>query len=307
MINRGTPLVVGRLCGDVPELLDPSFPVVSVFDLGLIRGDGIFETLLVRHGAVRGLSAHLSRLVASAEILGLPAPDRSAWAALAAACADGWPPEVEGVLKLVMTRGLDGMPEPPTCLASLAPVPEETLRQRSEGVGVRLLSLGLASDERASAPWLLGGAKSLSYAVNTAALRYANSLGAQDVVFVSTDGLVLEAPTSTVVWAAGHTLHTPPLDSGILAGTTQADLFEHAERAGWATAAVATLPADLVAADAVWLVSSVRGAATVTSIDGVARGDAGLTPTVHHLLDLLDDRPSPGQGRPDAPRSMGRT
>lgn len=282
------PHVVGRLRDGVPELLDAGQPAVSAFDLGLVRGDGIFESLLVRHGGVRGLSAHLSRLERSAELLGLPPPDRSAWASLAAACADGWPPEVEGVLKLVMTRGLDGLTGPPTCLATLAPVPEETLRQRRDGVGVRLLSLGVTSGERACSPWLLGGAKSLSYAVNVAALRHAHAEGAEDVVFVSADGLVLEGPTSTVVWASGRSLHTPPLDFGILAGTTQADLFEHAEHAGWVTSVVQTTPADLLTADAVWLVSSVRGAAAVTSIEGATRGDAGLTTTVHGLLDLLD-------------------
>lgn len=288
MNDAESPLVVGRILDGVPELVDPTQPVVSALDLGLVRGDGIFESLLVRHGGVRGLSAHLSRMCGSAERLGLQAPERSAWASLVAACADGWPPEVEGVLKLVMTRGLDGTPGRPTCLATLAPVAQETLQQRREGIGVRQLCLGVASDERARSPWLLGGAKSLSYAVNMAALRYAKVEGAQDVVFVSTDGLVLEGPTSTVVWASGRTLHTPPLDCGILAGTTQADLFERAEHDGWSTAVVPTMPADLVAADAVWLVSSVRGAAAVTAIDGTARGDAGLTPTVHRLLDLLD-------------------
>ena len=282
------PRVVGRLVDGVPELLDSAQPAVSPFDLGLVRGDGIFESLLVRHGGVRGMSAHLSRMGRSAQLLGLPAPDRSAWASLAAACADGWPPEVEGVLKLVMTRGLDGITGPPTCLATLAPVPADTLRQRRDGVGVRLLSLGLASDERARSPWLLGGAKTLSYAVNVASLRHAQAAGADDVVFVSSDGLVLEGPTSTVVWAMGRSLHTPALDTGILAGTTQADLFEHAEHADWKTSVVATAPADLIAADAVWLVSSIRGAAAVTSIDGEARSDGGLTATVHGWLDLLD-------------------
>ena len=179
--NTAPTLVVGRLCDGVPELLDPTHPVVSAFDLGLVRGDGIFETLLVRHGGVRGLSAHLSRMAASARLLQLPEPNRSAWAALAAACADGWAAEVEGVLKLVMTRGLDGSPGPPTCLATLAPVPADTLRQRHAGVAVRLLSFGVASDERARSPWLLGGAKSLSYAVNKAALRHAQAAGADDV------------------------------------------------------------------------------------------------------------------------------
>jgi len=280
---------VGRLVEGVPELVGPTDPVATAFDLGLVRGDGIFESLLVRHGGVRGLSAHLSRMARSADLLDLPTPDRSSWAALAAACADGWPVDIDGVLKLVMTRGLEGLPGPPTCLATLAPIPQETLRQRREGVAVRLLSLGLSTNERAGAPWLLGGAKSLSYAMNMAAIRHAAAQGAQDVIFVSTDGFILEGPTSTVVWATGRTLHTPPLDTGILVGTTQVDLFEHAEEQGWTTEALPTTAADLAAADAVWLVSSVRGAACVTSIDGVARGDGGLTPTVHGLLDLLED------------------
>jgi len=288
VLDLASPLVVGRLVDGVPGLVDPRQPVASAFDLGLVRGDGIFESLLVRHGGVRGLSAHLSRMSCSAERLGMQAPDRSAWASLAAACADGWPPEVEGVLKLVITRGLEGMPGPPTCFATLAPVTPETLRQRREGVAVRLLCLGVASDERGRCPWLLGGTKSLSYAVSMAAVRHANAAGAHDVVFTSTDGYVLEGPTSTVVWASGGTLRTPSPESGILAGTTQADLFEHAENGGWPTSVEATTPADLLSADAVWLVSSVRGAAAVTAIDGVPRGDSGLTPTVHRLLDLLN-------------------
>lgn len=289
MRDTESPLVVGRLRAGVPELVDPHDPVVSPFDLGLVRGDGIFETLLVRHGAVRALSAHLSRLTESARILQLPEPDRAAWAALAAACADAWPPEVEGVLKLVLTRGVDDALGAPTCLATLAPAPAQTRRQRRDGVAVCLLSLGLASDERARSPWLLGGAKTLSYAGNKAALRYAEANGAQDAIFVSTDGWVLEGPTSTVVWAAEKRLHTPPADTGILAGTTQAELFERAEHDGWTTACVPTTAEDLAAADAVWLLSSVRGAAAVTSLDGVARGDGGLTRTVHRWLDLLDD------------------
>ena len=70
---------------------------------------------------------------------------------------------------------------------------------------------------------------------------------------------MLEGPTSTVVWAAGGTLHTPPLDSGILPGTTMARLFERAAADGWPTAVTPGTVADLHAADAVWLMSGVRG------------------------------------------------
>jgi 4-amino-4-deoxychorismate lyase len=137
---------------------------------------------------------------------------------------------------------------------------------------------------RAGAPWLLGGAKTLSYAVNMAAQRHAHRLGADDVVFTSLEGQLLEGPTSTLVWSADGTLHTPPLESGILAGTTSARLFARAADAGRPTSFTAGTVADLHAADAVWLLSGVRGAATVHTIDGVARSDAGLSEGVRALL-----------------------
>jgi 4-amino-4-deoxychorismate lyase len=117
-----------------------------------------------------------------------------------------------------------------------------------------------------------------------AAQRHAHRLGADDVVFTSLEGQLLEGPTSTLVWSAGGILHTPPLETGILAGTTSARLFARAAEAGRPTAFTQGTVADLHAADAVWLLSGVRGAATVHTIDGVARGDSGLSEGVRALL-----------------------
>ena len=163
-------------------------------------------------------------------------------------------------------------------------MPAEVVRQRTEGISVVSLSLGVPADFRAEAPWLLGGAKTLSYAVNMAALRHAHAQGADDVVLTSLEGHLLEGPTSTVVWAADGTLHTPPVETGILPGTTAARLFERAADDGWPTAVTPGTVADLHAADAVWLLSGVRLAAVVHTIDGVRRDDAGLTARVRALL-----------------------
>lgn len=258
-------------------------PVVTAFDTGLARGDGVFESVLVVGGRTPYLADHLARLHRSAALLDLPEVGDDVWGALVAAATDGWPADVEGACRLFLTRGL-GEGAAPTCLALLAPVPAETLRQRTAGIAVVALTLGVAADVRAVSPWLLGGAKTLSYAVNMAAGRHAHSVGADDVVFTSVEGRLLEGPTSTVVWASGGTLHTPPLDTGILAGTTQARLFTRAAPDGWATAVTPGTVADLHAADAVWLLSGIRGAAPVTSLDGIARGDAGLTSRVQELL-----------------------
>ena len=258
-------------------------PVVTAFDQGLGRGDGVFESVAVSGAGTPHLDPHLVRMAGSAALLDLADPGRPVWRALVDAVLADWPADVEGVCRLFLTRGL-GEGLPPTALALLSPVPAEVVRQRTEGVSVVSLGLGVAADFRAQAPWLLGGAKTLSYAVNMAALRHAHSAGADDVVFTSSDGQLLEGPTSTVVWAAGGTLHTPPLETGILPGTTVVRLFERAEDDGWPTAYVPGTVDDLHAADAVWLLSGVRLAATVHTLDGVRRHDAGLTARVRALL-----------------------
>jgi 4-amino-4-deoxychorismate lyase len=258
-------------------------PVVTAFDQGLARGDGVFESVAVVGAATPHLDAHLARLTRSAALTDLPYPGDTVWKELVAAVVDGWPAEVEGACRLFLTRGL-GEGEAPTALALLAPVGAEVLRQRTGGIAVVSLGLGIPAAFRASAPWLLGGAKTLSYAVNMAAVRHAHALGADDVVFTSLEGQLLEGPTSTVVWAAGGTLHTPPLDTGILAGTTMQRLFARAADAGWPTAITPGTVADLQAADAVWLVSGIRGPAAVHTLDGVRRGDAGLSVRVRELL-----------------------
>jgi 4-amino-4-deoxychorismate lyase len=261
----------------------PADPVVTAFDLGLGRGDGVFESVLVTGTATPHLDAHLVRLRRSAALLGIAHPGDDAVRAVAAAVLADWPADTEGACRILLTRGL-GDGTPPTLLALLAAVPAETLRQRREGISVIGLSLGVPADLRTTAPWLLGGAKTLSYAVNMAALRHAHAAGADDVVFTSLEGRLLEGPTSTVVWAAGGALHTPPVETGILAGTTQARLFARAEDDGWPTSVTPGTLADLHDADAVWLLSGIRGAAAVTALDGRAGGDAGLSARVRELL-----------------------
>jgi 4-amino-4-deoxychorismate lyase len=256
---------------------------VTAFDQGLGRGDGVFESVAVAGGHTPHLPAHLGRLARSAALLELTDPGETAWRALVDAVLADWPAGVEGVCRLFLTRGL-GEGLPPTALALLSPVTAEVLHQRTHGVSVVSLGLGVPAAFRASAPWLLGGAKTLSYAVNMAAQRRAHTLGVDDVVFTSLEGQLLEGPTSTVVWAAGGTLHTPPDETGILPGTTMARLFSRAEDDGWATSVTPGTVADLHDADAVWLLSGIRGAATVHTLDGVRRGDAGLSTRVRELL-----------------------
>jgi 4-amino-4-deoxychorismate lyase len=263
---------------------DAAAPLLRADDLGVLRGDGCFETVRVADagaGEFDALEAHLARLGRSAARLDLPAPDPAAWRELVGEVVAAWAQPGEAVLRLVLTRGPEdlGGPPRPTGYALLSPVPAHTLRQRRDGVRVVTLSRGMPADATAAAPWLLGGVKTISYALNMAALRHAQAAGADDAIFVSTDGTVLEGPTASVVWASGGVLHTPPAAPlGILAGTTVRTVLDRIRPTGPAVRVGAGTVADLHAADGVWLVSSIRLVVEVVAIDGVARrAPAALT------------------------------
>ncbi|MFO7193061.1 MULTISPECIES: aminodeoxychorismate lyase [Thermocrispum] len=249
---------------------DPDTAQIRVDDQVVQRGDGVFETILVVDGKARELGPHLQRLARSAAMLDLPEPDLAAWERLSQAVIDGYHGGREMALKLVYTRGVNGVP---TGFGLGSPVEEKIVRQRQEGVAVVTLERGLDPSLVDTAPWLLLGAKTLSYAVNMAAVREAERRGADDAVFVSGER-VLEGPTSSVVAVKDRTLYTPPAALGILPGTTQAAVFRAAERAGWGTKVEQLRVADLLAADAVFLTSSVRLITRVHTIDGQRLPDA---------------------------------
>ena len=187
------------------------------------------------------------------------------------------------MVKLIATRGDEGANSPTAWVQASAPSPAARA-QREKGLDVLLLDRGYDSAVAERAPWLLLGAKTLSYAVNMAALRYAHAQGADDVIFTSTDGRVLEGPTSSVLLAhisddgglPVKRLITPAQDSGILPGTTQGALFAAARAAGWELGYGPVVPADLMDADAVWLISSIRLLAPVNRIDGTEVGTAAV-------------------------------
>src|SRR6266545_592894 len=160
--------------------------------------------------------------------------DEDAWQALIGEATAAWQAPGEASMRWFLTRGRPGAA--PTGIVTIGPIPAAYAAQRRDGIRVITLPRGLGYDAFDGAPWLLGGVKSISYAVNMAAQREAARRGADNVIFVTVDGQVLEAPTSSVVWTVGTTMYTIPTgDSCILASTTQHRLFERAAEQGWQT------------------------------------------------------------------------
>ncbi len=278
-----TAVVVGVLGRGI---VDPSAPVVRADDLGLSRGDGCFETARVVTDAdgrstVNNLDAHLQRLARSTDALGIVVDLGACRALIEQVCA-AWTTPGEASVKLMVTHGVEGSEEP-TVLAVVRAVNPDAVRQRSIGIGVVTLARGTACDAYTGAPWLLGGVKSLSYALNMAALREARRLGADDAIWLSSDGIVLEAPTSAVVWQRGGALFTTPDEAtGILASTTVQALFDGATADGVRCARGFLAAADIGTVHGIWLVSSVRGVAQVLSVDGQELPcDQGRTATLN--------------------------
>lgn len=269
------------------QVHDPDQPLLYADDLAAVRGDGIFETILVRGGAPCGVELHLARLAASAAALDLPTPDLDDWRLVVGLAVDEWTRITadEGVLRLVLSRGRESGGDA-TGYATVGPLHERVARARAEGVSAITLNRGFSVNFAESAPWQLLGAKTLSYATNMAALRHAARLGADDVIYLSSEGNVLEGPRSTVVISRGKTLLTPPPEIGILAGTTVSALFEVAEGKGYTCEWAPLLPSDLIAAEGVWLVSSITLAARVVALNGVRMGNPRNAEELRSMVDV---------------------
>ena len=251
-------------------VVDPNEPVLHADDLALLRGQAAFETLRVYDGRPFRLEAHLARLAASAERIGLPAVESDGLAELAAeALAASNAPDC--VLRVYWTGGREttGLP---SALVLVSPLPADLDARRTRGI--RLISLQLALDAamRTESPWLLAGVKSTSYAINMAAETEARRRGADDAVFLSREGVVLEGPVTNVWWRVGDRLQTPALELGILAGVTRAEVLQVASRLGYGVEEGRYELERMASADEAFTSSSVREIMPVVELDGRPRG-----------------------------------
>ena len=273
------------------EILAPDAPLICPDDLAAVRGDGVFESLLVRDGGACLVAAHLDRLAHSAKLMDLPEPDPTSWRRAIDMAARRWTASTadDGAMRLLYGRGRESG-SAPTAYVTVNPLAERIAGARRNGIAAITLPHVLPATGVDAMPWLLAGAKTLSYAVNMAALRHAARHGAGDAIFVSSDGYILEGPRSTVVIAAdmgGTTgLLTPPPWYPILRGTTQQALFQVARAKGYDCDYRALRLADLAVSQGIWLVSSITLAARVHTLDGRKLPQPTLAAEFAELVDL---------------------
>ena len=274
------PLILVNPATGTFELTDLRSAQLPVTDLSAHRGDGIFETVLVSVGAhgttVVSRERHFTRFRASASALDLPDPDQGLWDrvidSLIAEVAAADPENVEFGIRYALSRGEQDANGAFRGRGWAFPVPvDDHIRTaREQGVTAVSLDRGFDAYIGSKAPWLLIGAKTLSYAVNQAAGRYAATNDADEALFVSHDGIVLEGPTANLIIRRGDHLLTPNPEAGLLSGTTQRLIFDHAEELGLSAEYADLSLDDVKAADGAWYVSSMRTAVALRELDGNA-------------------------------------
>ena len=252
-------------------LVDPNEPVLHADDEALLRGRAAFETTRIYEGRPFKLDEHLARLAGSAARIGLPPVDIGQCTDLAAAAVEAAGAS-EAVLRLYWTAGREGEGRA-AALALVSSLPPALEDMRARGIKLVALPLGLEADLRAFAPWLLGGVKSTSYAVNMAAEAEARRRGADDAVFLASGDIVLEGPVTNVWWRRESVLYTPALELGILAGVTRATLIAEAAGLGYEVREGAFPLEHMVEADEAFTSSSVREVLPVVELDAKPLGE----------------------------------
>jgi branched-chain amino acid aminotransferase len=215
---------------------------IPATDDGLQRGDGVFEVIRLYAGNPFALGEHLDRFQRSAAAIELSL-DRGAFEGEIDSLLDEFG-DHEGQLRLIATRGGHR-------LAYTEPLPPYADRE-----SITLRSVTYAPSE------ILNGVKSLSYAANMQASRLAIAQGADEALLVRPDGIVLEAPTSTVFWVSDGRLRTPSLKVGILASITRDRLLGELEVEEGTYAL-----GELLGATEVFLASTVREVQAVSAVD----------------------------------------
>jgi branched-chain amino acid aminotransferase len=214
---------------------------IALPDDGLYRGDGVFEVIRLYAGRPFALKQHLDRLERSAAVIELPVEREPLERELDALLEAFGPSDAQ--LRIVVTRGgrrillIENLPD--------------------KGTSVRLATIPY------SPTIILDGVKSLSYAANMQATRIAQARGFDEALLVRPDGIVLEAPTSTIFWVSPEGgLRTPSLRAGILESITRAHVVEalHVDEGEFPID-------DLMGTPEAFLASTVREVQPVAAID----------------------------------------
>lgn len=258
-----------KACWFDGQMIDPDNARVSVFDHGLLYGDGVFEGIRFYDGVPFRLEAHLRRLQRSARALHLDLPysgDELDAAIRQTALATGEP---DGYLRLVVTRGEGALGvDPRTCTRATVFIVADRLQIASDEARRAGASLIVAATRRLSVDGLDPRIKSLNYLNQILARLEANHAGADEAVILNRDGFVAEGTVANLFIVVEAELLTPPVVDGALEGITRQVVMELAASHGIPCREQSLAVYDLLNADECFLTGTGAELIPVAQIQG---------------------------------------
>lgn len=279
MVHHDRPNRIGKhvvLDGDV---VPTSEAKISVLDRGLLRGEGVFETVRTYAGVPFAVSRHIARMHQSAAAAGIRLPpDVDLVGAIEAVChVNGF---AETRVHLTVTGGAGGpAPDPigdvePTTIALAG-----ELRDPDGTVEVTAVTLPWVRHEGAA----LTGVKPTSYLDHLIGHKWAQGNGADEGLWRNGVGDVTEATGSNLFVVRGGVVTTPPVSAGLLPGVTRDLVLERCHARGVPAEERTLTVADVTGADECFLTSTTKEAVAVVSVDGGRVGD-GAHPAVDAIV-----------------------
>lgn len=270
------------------KLVAPEQASVSIFDHGVLYGDGVFEGLRQYSGRVFRLTDHIKRLYDSARAIRLDIPYRAP--ELTAAIHETLQANklTDAYIRLVVTRGSGSLDiSPANCgtpgvfiiAGRIAMYSEETYRQ-----GMAIIT---ASTPRIAAAALSPRIKSLNYLNNILAKWEAIDAGVAEAVMLNHLGFVCECTADNIFIVRDGQLITPAEESGILLGVTRGVVLELAQTAGIPTRQTNLTRYDLYTADECFLTGTGAEIVPVVSVDNRSIGDGKPGAMTRRLTDAF--------------------
>jgi branched-chain amino acid aminotransferase len=263
--------------------------VVSVFDRGVVLGDGLFETVRAWDGRPQFFGLHYKRLRVSAKRLriALPMDEAGLERLIKKLCAKSG--LADAVVRITLTRGryLGGLAidptQPPTHIVTVSPV-----SGLSEALYERGVKVAISGINKAAASGLDSAIKSTNYLANIFAKAEADKRGAYEAILLGPHGEIAELSTSSFFCVVNGKVLTPPIETGILPGITRQVLLRILKREKIPHGEAALFPKEAGMMEEAFLCSSVRGPLPITRIESMKIGNGKVGPVFRRLRELYD-------------------
>ena len=267
------------------KLVPKEEAAVSVFDHGLLYGDGVFEGIRFYGGRVFRLEEHIDRLYKSARAIALDiamTPDETARAVVQTIAANGL---TDGYVRLVVTRGEGSLGlSPRSCPKPTIFIIASTITLYPEEMYKNGLKLVTCATRRIAHGALSPMVKSLNYLNNIMAKIEAEQAGAGEGLMLNEQGYVAECTGDNVFVVKNGAITTPPISAGALAGVTRAVVFEMAAELGIPMAERDITRYDIYTADECFLTGTAAEIIPAVVLDSRPVNDGKPGPVTGRLI-----------------------